>query len=66
MDLQMTVDEARELKLVLEAKMKTLLQEIARSDTREFTEELRARLDRIEEIDRRLGRMLEEPPAAYV
>jgi hypothetical protein len=64
MDLQMTVDEARELKLVLEAKLKTLLQEIARSDTRDFTEELRARLERVEAIDRRLGRLLDEP-AAY-
>lgn len=59
MNLELTPDEARELKLVVESGVQRLLEELAHADVREFRVSLRRRLEVLQDVDRQLGGLLE-------
>lgn len=64
MRIDLTTEEARELKTVLDSSLQRLFDELAHADMREFRVELRSRIERLQELDRRLEAVL-EPPTLY-
>jgi hypothetical protein len=61
MRIDLTTEEAHELKTVLDASLERLFNELAHTDHREFRVELRGRIERLQELDRRLEAVLETP-----
>jgi hypothetical protein len=53
--LELSDDEARELDSALTAHLHVLRAELSRADSREFKQELRERLDLLEEVAARLA-----------
>lgn len=59
MMLELSNEESRVLKDALDATLRTLLDEIAHADQREFKEALRHRYDRLHDLQRRLEPLVE-------
>lgn len=57
--LELNAMEARELKEVLDASLRELLDEIAHADHRAYREMLQARYNRLEQLGHRLGASVE-------
>lgn len=53
-ELKLTTDELPELKQALDNYLHSLRVELARADIREFKDQLRQRIERLEAIDARL------------
>ena len=62
MTLELSADDAHELKAVLESTEQRLLEELAHADVREFRMALRRRLEAIQSLDRQVSELLETPP----
>ena len=62
MTLELSAEDAEELKVVLESAEQRLLEELAHADVREFRVTLRRRLEALQAIDRQLSAMVESPP----
>jgi hypothetical protein len=55
MQLELSEVERRDLDIALDAHLLSLRNELAHTDDRHFRQMLRERLDRLEEVSRRLG-----------
>lgn len=55
MNLDLSAEQARDLKAALELHLRELLEELAHTDDRKYRADLRATLERLEEVRRRLG-----------
>jgi hypothetical protein len=63
MSLDVSADEAREIKAALERVLMELQTELVHSDTREYRAALRERYDRLERITQRLSVFLDAQEA---
>jgi hypothetical protein len=57
--LEMNAEETRELREVMDAQLRSLLEEIAHADNRAYREMLRNRYQRLEQLHHRLGTSVE-------
>jgi hypothetical protein len=62
--LDITADEARDLKAALEVRLHSLRFELAATDHKEYRALVRQRLDRLEAIAARIGAELDAAPRA--
>lgn len=59
MQLQLSKDEVRDLKLALDVRVRELHEELVHTDDRDYRKSLRDELDRLERLDGKLSELVE-------